>query len=87
MPRTKGFTLIELLVVIAIIGILAAIVVASVAGARDKARIGSGRQFDSSTFSALGANLIGSWSFDECSGSLALDASGDSNNGTLKGPT
>ncbi|OGI25216.1 MAG: hypothetical protein A3J76_03470 [Candidatus Moranbacteria bacterium RBG_13_45_13] len=41
---SKGFTLIELLVVIAIIGILAGVVLVSIASGRDRARVGAAKQ-------------------------------------------
>jgi hypothetical protein len=37
--------------------------------------------------SALASGLVGEWLFDEGSGSIALDASGNGNNGTITGAT
>jgi len=61
----KSFTLIELLVVIAIVGILAGIIIVSMSGATDKAKIAKLQVYSNSLRDSLGANLVSEWKFDE----------------------
>lgn len=83
-----GFTLIELLVVIAIIGLLSSVVLVSMKGVREKARIAKGLGFHQSIQNALGAYVVGWWSFETIEvGNKALDSSGYDNHGTVNGAT
>jgi prepilin-type N-terminal cleavage/methylation domain-containing protein len=79
----KAFTLVELLVVIAIVGLLSTIVLAVTSGVSEQGRIAKGLQFSQHLQNALGANAAGIWRFDEGTGTVANDASGWGNNGTL----
>ncbi|MDO8619661.1 MAG: LamG-like jellyroll fold domain-containing protein [Candidatus Daviesbacteria bacterium] len=83
----KAFTLIELLVVIAIIGLLSIIVLVSLKGTREKARIAKSLDFSATINHVIGAYAVGIWRFDEGSGATASDSSGYGNNGTINGAT
>lgn len=83
--KNKSFTLIELLVVIAIIGLISSIVLVSLKGIREKARIAAGLEFSSRIQHALGAHAVGIWSFEEVSPITAFDSSGYGNDGTVYG--
>ncbi len=69
----KGFTLIELLVVIAIIGVLSSIVLVSLSGARERAKIARAQQFSDSLRGGLQHSIISWWKFDENAGNKAYD--------------
>ena len=84
MKQSRSFTLIELLVVISIIGLLSSIVLVSMKGTREKARIAKGLEFSQSINNALGADAVGIWRFEEGVGSTVYDYSGYGNNGTLQ---
>jgi len=60
----KSFTLIELLVVIAIVGILAGIIIVSIAGTTDSARIAKAKVFANSMRDSMGNNIVSEWKFD-----------------------
>ena len=85
MKQSRSFTLIELLVVISIIGLLSSIVLVSMKGTREKARIAKGLEFSQSINNALGADAVGIWRFEEGVGSTVYDYSGYGNNGTING--
>lgn len=74
--NSAGFTLMELLVVIGLVSIMALIVIASVATARERGRIAANQKFAASLNNVVGAYNVGSWEFEEGSGATSADSSG-----------
>jgi len=79
-----GFTLVELLVVISVIGMLASTVLVNMGGMRQKATVAQAKTFSASIQQKIGADLTGSWNFDDGAGLAAADSWGF-NNGVLTG--
>jgi len=82
MHSKSSFTLIELLVVIAIVGILAGIIIVSMAGATSQATLAKAKVFAVSMRDSMSQNMISEWKFD----GNTNDTWG-SNNGTWTGPS
>ena len=85
MKNKKAFTLIELLVVISIIGLISSIVLISIKGFTEDARMTGSKKFSSSIQHTLGSDAVGIWRFEKGSGTIAYDESSYGNNGTLGG--
>ena len=83
----QGFTLIELLVVIAIIGILSGLIITTMSGATESARLAKLKVYSNSIRGVLGANLVSEWKFDDLSeakdNANILDSWGAVDSGTL----
>jgi hypothetical protein len=73
------------MVTIAIVGLLVVIALVSFSGQTDKARIAKTLQWSRSIEHLLGADAVGIWTFDEGSGTTAIDSSGYGNDGTIYG--
>ena len=78
-----AFTLIELLVVIAIIGILSGLIITTMSGATESARIAKLKVYSNSVRDTLGANLVSEWKFDEAGTSQTTADTWGTNTGTL----
>ena len=80
-----GFTLIEILVVLAIIGLIISIIFVNLKDTREKARIAKNFQFYQVVNRAIGAYLVGYWSFNKIDNNTVIDLSGYDNHGMIQG--
>ncbi|MEK7390734.1 MAG: LamG-like jellyroll fold domain-containing protein [Patescibacteria group bacterium] len=85
--QTRGFTIIELLVVISILGLISSIALANLESAKSKAKEAAGKQFHATLQRTLGVDTIARWEFDETTGDMAYDSSGNNLSGTITGAT
>jgi len=79
----KGFTLIEILVSVAIIAILAGITMINFKEPQDKAKLAKVKSDWAVMEGKYIEKLIGKWSLDGGSGTIAIDSTDFKNNGTL----
>lgn len=83
--KSFGFTLIEILVVLGIIGLIISIIFVNLKDTREKAKIAKNFQFYQLVNHAIGAYMVGYWSFNAINDNKIIDLSGYNNHGTIQG--
>jgi|GEM_PF-6999440 len=81
--KKNGFSIIEILIVLSVIGILSAIVTTNLRGVKEKARINNALQFSQGLYTSLGSNTSLHLDFENVSGVIIVDRSGNNNDATL----
>lgn len=85
MKYRKGFTLLEVLIVVAIIGMLSSVAVSAAILSRNRGIIAGAELFEGRVHGLLGGHLIAEYKFEEGSGTISKDTSGNAHDGTLSG--
>ncbi|MFA5080384.1 MAG: LamG-like jellyroll fold domain-containing protein [Candidatus Paceibacterota bacterium] len=83
----KGFTLIEILASVAIIALLAGITMINFIEPQQSANLAKLKSSWAITEGKYIGNLVGKWTFDEGTGSVANDSTDSKNNGVISGAT
>ena len=68
---------------ISIVGLLSAIAISSMKSSNDKAKIAAGQAFEANVYRSSGDQLVGEWLFNEGSGTVAKDTSGNKHDGNI----
>lgn len=85
--KRRGFTLIELLVVFSVIGLVSTLSITSFSTTKAKAKIAKGLSYEQSVYSLVADDAVAIWDFNECTGTIANDISGNAHHATLLGTT
>ncbi|MFA5368878.1 MAG: LamG domain-containing protein, partial [Candidatus Paceibacterota bacterium] len=91
LKNNQAFSLIELMIAVLIVSVVSGIIIIGItnSGAKNQVDLNSVKVFDMTVKNKLAENIVGEWSFDEGSGTTAINSTdyGSALNGTITGAT